>query len=219
MFIVKLGIRKGNKMVGVILSDLTKLSKYQIKLASKVLSQAFHNDPLMLYLFPDSTERENKLPSMMELLLRIGIKYGIVHTTSPKLEGIAVWFPSNKAKVTTWMGLLNGGISYFFKLGSKAVKKQNRFYNYVNSVHERLMPSHHWYLSIIGINPKYQGRGLSRVLFGSIFNQIDNQNIPCFLDTNNEKNIWIFKRFGFKILKEYEIPDTNIVNWAMIRNY
>jgi len=204
-------------MVGVILSDCTKLSKYQIKLASKVLSQAFHNDPLMLYLFPDSTERENKLPSMMELLLRIGIKYGIVHTTSPKLEGIAVWFPSNKAKVTTWMGLLNGGISYFFKHGSKAVKKQNRFYNYIYSVHKHLIPSHHWYLSIIGINPQCQGKGLSRVLFDSMLNKIDDQNIPCFLDTNNEKNLPIYARFGFKILKEYEIPGTSIVNWAMIR--
>lgn len=204
-------------MVGVILSDCTKLSKYQIKLASKVLSQAFHNDPLMLYIFPDSTERENKLPSMMELLLRIGIKYGIVHTTSPKLEGIAVWFPSNKAKVTTWMGLLNGGISYFFKHGSKAVKKQNRFYNYIYSVHKHLIPSHHWYLSIIGINPQCQGKGLSRVLFDSMLNKIDDQNIPCFLDTNNEKNLPIYARFGFKILKEYEIPGTSIVNWAMIR--
>ena len=204
-------------MVGVILSDLTKLSKYQIKLSSKVLSQAFHNDPLMLYLFPDSTERENKLPSMMELLLRIGIKYGIVHTTSPKLEGIAVWFPSNKAKITTWMGLLNGGISYFFKHGSKVVKKQNRFYNYIYSVHKHLIPSHHWYLSIIGINPQCQGKGLSRVLFDSMLNKIDDQNIPCFLDTNNEKNLPIYARFGFKILKEYEIHGTSIVNWAMIR--
>ena len=52
-----------------------------------------------------------------------------------------------------------------------------------------------------------------------MLNQIDKLNLPCFLDTNNEENLPIYAKFGFKILKEYEIPGTNIVNWAMIRNY
>lgn len=200
------------------MSDLILLSKDQIKPASYVISEAFFNDPLMLYLFPKAKERKRKLKSMMELLLRIGIKYGIVHTTSAKLEGIAIWFPSNKSKITTWMGLLNGGFSYFFKLGSKAVKKQNRLYNYILTKHMNLMPSYHWYLSIIGINPIYQGKGFSSVLFNSMFNQIDKQNLPFFLDTNNEENLPIYNRFGFRLLEEYQIPDTNVVNWAMIRD-
>lgn len=193
------------------------LSKNQIKQASHVISEAFFNDPLMIYLFPLIKERKSKLSYTMELLIRIGIKYGIVHTTSPNLEGIAIWFPSNKAKITSLMGLLNGGFSYFFKLGSKAVKKQNDFYKFVYSKHKKLIPSYHWYLSIIGINPLEQGKGFSRVLFDSMFTQIDRQNLPCFLDTNNEKNLPIYERFGFKILEEYQIPDTNLVNWAMLR--
>jgi len=204
-------------MVGIILSDLSSILPNQIGPASIVISKAFYNDPLMKYFFPNPKKRKSKLPLMMKLLLRIGIKYGIVYVTSLKLEGIAIWFPSNKAKITPWMGFLNGGLSYFFKLGSKAVKKQNRFYNYTNSMHYHLMPMYHWYLSIIGIDPYYQGMGLSYLLFDSMLNQIDKENLPCFLDTNNENNLSFYKRFGFKILKEYEIPGTSIVNWAMIR--
>jgi hypothetical protein len=182
-----------------------------------MVGEAFFNDPLMVYLFPELNERKKKLRLMMELLVRIGTKYGIVHATSLKLEGVAVWFPSNKVKITPWMGLINGGISYFFKLGIKAVKKQNRLYNYTFSKHIKLMSSPHWYLSIIAINPSLQGKGLSRVLFNSMLYQIDQQKLPCFLDTNNEKNIQIYKRFGFRVIEEYQIPNTSIVNWAMIR--
>lgn len=206
-------------MVGVILSDLTVLSKDQIKSASKVISKAFYNDPLMVYLFPDPGSRKNKLSLMMELLLRVGIKYGIVHLSSQKLEGVSIWLPSNNVKITTWMGLLNGGISYFFKVGRKTVKKQNSLYSYTFSTHKRLVPSQYWYLSIIAVNPSYQGKGISRMLLNSMFEQIDKQNLPCFLDTNNEKNIPIYKHFGFKILKEYEISDTNVINWAMVRDF
>ncbi len=213
-----LGINLSVQMVEISLRNLTLLAKNQIKQASHIISEAFFNDPLMVFLFPRKEERKSKLSSMMELLIRIGMKYGIVHTTSANLEGIAIWFPSNKAKITPFMGLLNGGIPYFFKLGSKVITKQNQFYKYIYSKHKKLMPSFHWYLSIIGINPKYQGRRYSNILFNSMFNQIDKQNLPCFLDTNNEKNLPIYKRFGFNIIEEYEIPDTNLVNWAMVRD-
>ncbi|MFX0001353.1 MAG: hypothetical protein ACFE9Q_14400 [Candidatus Hodarchaeota archaeon] len=204
-------------MVGFILSDHTSITPSQIKLARNVISYAFYNDPLMIHLFPQPKERKCKLPLMMKLILRIGIKYGIVHATSHNLEGIAVWFPSNKAKITPWMGLLNGGLSYFFKLGRKTIKKQNNLYNYVHSKRKEHLPLNYWYLSIIGINPLYQGKGFSRVLFNSMFNQIDEQELPCFLDTNNKKNLLIYKRFGFRIVEEYQIPETNVINWAMIR--
>ncbi|MFX0002486.1 MAG: GNAT family N-acetyltransferase [Candidatus Hodarchaeota archaeon] len=200
------------------MSNLIFLSKNQIKPASETISEAFFHDPLMIYFFPKQKERKKKLKSMMELLLRIGIKYGVAHATSPNLEGISIWFPSNKAKITTMMGLLNGGLSYFLKLGSNAIKRQNRFYNYVSSKHKKLLPSKYWYLSIIGINPRDQGKGLSRVLLNSMFDQFDEQNLPCILDTNNEKNLPIYERLGFKIIEEYKVPDTDIVNWAMIRN-
>ncbi len=200
------------------MSNLILLSKNQLKQASCVISEAFFNDPLMLYLFPKPKERKGKLGLMMDLLIRLGLKFGTVNATSSKLEGIAVWFPSNKAKITPMMGLLSGGFSYFFKLGKNAVKKQNRIYNYIYSKRKKLLPSKHWYLSIIGIRPKFQRKGLSSVLFSSMFNQLDNQNLPYFLDTNNEKNLPIYKRFGFRILEEYELPNTDIMNWAMIRD-
>ncbi|UCC19999.1 MAG: GNAT family N-acetyltransferase [Promethearchaeota archaeon] len=199
------------------MSNLHVLSKIQIKKASHVISEAFFNDPLMTYLFPEIKERKFKLSSMMELLIRIGMKYGVVQATSPHIEGIAVWFPSNKAKITPTMGFLNGGISYFFKLRGKTIKKQNKIYNYIYSKHKELMPSDHWYLSIIGINPLFQGKGWSTLLLNSMFTQIDKQNLPYYLDTNNKENISIYERFGFEIVEEYKLPNANLVNWAMIR--
>jgi hypothetical protein len=172
----------------------------------------------MIYLFPIKKQRKWKLSSMMELLIRVGIRYGFVHTTSSNLEGIAIWFPSNRSKITTWMGLLSGGFHYFFKLGRKAIKRQKKFYKFLYSKHKKLMSVPHWYLSLIAVNPEYQNMGFSRVLFNRMFASIEKQCTPFFLDTNNENNIPIYRRFGFDILEEFDIPGTNLVNWAMIRD-
>ncbi|MFW9902435.1 MAG: GNAT family N-acetyltransferase [Candidatus Thorarchaeota archaeon] len=204
-------------MIKISFRDLTLLTKNQIKQASHIISEAFFNDPLMTFLFPRTRERKYKLSLMMELLIRIGIKYGVVNVTSSNLEGVAVWLPSNKAKITPLMGLVNGGISYFFKIGSKIIKKQNKFYRFTYSKHKELMPLFHWYLSIIAINPSYQGKGYSKILLNSMFEQIDKQKLPCFLDTNNKNNIPIYKRFGFETIEEYEIPNSDLLNWVMIR--
>jgi ribosomal protein S18 acetylase RimI-like enzyme len=199
------------------LKDPILLSRDQIKPATKIITEAFFNDPLMLYLFPKKKERIDKLSSMMELLVQIGVKYGLVHATSSNIEGIAIWFPPKNSKITSWMGFLCGGFRYYFKIGRKAIKRQNKFYKLIRLKHKKLIPSPHWYLSIIGVKPEQQGNGFSRFLVDSMFRSIDKHRLPCFLDTNNEDNLPIYKRLGFNILQEFEIPDTNLVNWVMIR--
>ena len=45
--------------------------------------------------------------------------------------------------------------------------------------------------------------------------EIDKANIPCYLETNEEKNKSLYQHFGFETVEEGIIPDTNIPYWAM----
>lgn len=80
------------------LSHLVRLQKSQIKPAADVLARAFQDDPFNVYLLPDASERMNKLPHGFRMLVHYGVLYSELYATSPNLEGVAVWLPSEKVE-------------------------------------------------------------------------------------------------------------------------
>jgi len=77
--------------------------------------------------------------------------------------------------------------------------------------------THHWYLMVIGVDPMYQGRGYASALIKPTLAQIDREHLPCYLETNNERNVPIFEHYGFKVVEAGIIPGTNVSHWAMLR--
>ncbi len=88
---------------------------------------------------------------------------------------------------------------------------------YVDDLHRKLVPYPHWYLQIIGVDPAYQGQGFSSQLVRPMLERIDREHLPCFLETNIEKNVAIYQRFGFGVVSEDEIPGTELMSFAMLR--
>jgi ribosomal protein S18 acetylase RimI-like enzyme len=86
-----------------------------------------------------------------------------------------------------------------------------------NSVHRKLVPYPHWYLQIIGVDPAYQGQGFSSRLLRPVLERIDRERMPCYLETNNAKNVAIYRRSGFEVISEDRMPDTEVTTFAMLR--
>ncbi|MFX0004503.1 MAG: GNAT family N-acetyltransferase [Candidatus Hodarchaeota archaeon] len=103
-----------------------------------------------------------------------------------------------------------------FNLG-EVVEKVYAVYDYVISTQYALVPTPHWYLFIIGVDPDFQGKGYAAQLIKPMLTRIDKEQIGCYLDTNNEENVDFYQYFGFNVLKEYQIPGTNVLNWSMLR--
>ena len=200
------------------LKDLFRLTNAQIEPASRIIARAFQDDPLMEYYFPDESVRKEKLPYTFEFLLNYVITRGEVYAISPKLEGIALWLSSDKAHITLEDALNCGGLTYMSKVGSKVMQKQMDTSEYMHSIHENLVPSFHWYLNVLGVDPEFQGMGNAGILLRSMFAQIYAKNLSCYLETHNEKNIPVYQHFGFEILKEFKLPKTNVITWSMYRD-
>jgi ribosomal protein S18 acetylase RimI-like enzyme len=67
------------------------------------------------------------------------------------------------------------------------------------------------------VDPAYQGKGYASRLLKPMLARIDRENMPCYLDTEEEKNVSIYQHFGFKVLEEVKIPSTDIILRAMLR--
>jgi hypothetical protein len=47
--------------------------------------------------------------------------------------------------------------------------------------------------------------------------RIDRDRMPCALDTNIDKNVAIYRRFGFDVISEDEMPGTPVTSFLMLR--
>ena len=200
-------------------NSLLRLDKSQIELASKMLSRVFKDEPVYVYFLTDASKRKLNLHYHFVLRLRYGLSSGEVYATSNQLEGIAVWFPPGYSKMTFWKIIKCGGLSVRLNMGRESVSRQMSINDYLNSVHMRNAPFRHWYLSSLGVAPEHQGKGYAGILLTPMFSRLDEEQLPCYLETQKEDNIPFYQHYGFDVVEETVIPGTTIKNWAMLRQH
>jgi len=75
------------------------------------------------------------------------------------------------------------------------------------------------FMFTIGVDPAFQGRGFTGALIKPILQRLDRERLPCYLDTHDPKNISLYEKYGFEVVEESKIPETNIhlYAYAMLR--
>jgi GNAT superfamily N-acetyltransferase len=199
------------------LNSLFRLTKAQIKPAAAVLARAFQDYPMSAYFMPDESKRSKKQPAIYRMLVRSGIKHGEAYATSPQMEGVTVWFSSDSRRESFWNSLMSGQFLTLLLAGRETVKRQRAFGEYAAAVRARCMPGRHWYLQWLGVDPAYQGKGYSSKLLKPMLARADREGVPCFLETQAEKNVALYEHFGFRVAEEGLIPGSNVRSWAMVR--
>lgn len=207
----------------MIIENLYLLTKKDLKKASMMLTRAFHEDPLVHLIYPDDEERRMYSPFLWEFLLKDGINHGEVYAPTSKIEGTAKWLPPGKEHMGIWRSL-RGGALKMSKMTSKqkdervlSMQKIGEITSRITDVHKKLMTEPHWYLANIGVDPKHQGKGYGSKLIKPMLERIEKEGFPVFLETNFQGNVALYEHLGFEIIDERVIPDTEIINWAMLK--
>jgi len=199
------------------LRDIIKLEKAYVKPASKMLARAFYDDPINLYAHPDTAERDKRLPYEFESGLLYGLRYGVVHTTSDQIEGVSFWLHSDRASMSFRRLLLSGAIVSASRVGQEGRRRMQILSKYIDKKRRELAPYNHWYLVLLGVDPKFQGRGYASRLIRGMLTRIDEEGLPCYLETDGERNVYMYRHFGFEVIDEFIIPETNVRQCAMLR--
>jgi len=88
---------------------------------------------------------------------------------------------------------------------------------YVERKHDELAPAKHWYLAVLAVDPQHQGKGHGSKLLNEMLSQIDEEGLPCYVETEGEKNVSMYQHFGFKVIDEFTVPNTKDTLVAMLR--
>jgi len=201
------------------LNSLFKLKQEHVKEAIKVAGNAFQEDPVTIFTYPDEGERKQNVQYGFYMIYNYGIKHGLTYATSKNLEGITIWLPPNKVYQSFWTMMRYGGFYSMRKVGLKIkiIKKIMAVFNYMEERHKHLVPYDHWYLQNIAVKPEEQRKGYGGLLLSAMFKKIDSEGLSIYLETNNEKNLSFYQKHGFEILEHTIIPEIDVPLWCMLR--
>jgi len=94
-------------------------------------------------------------------------------------------------------------------LGSRGKENYYRIVRYMAPLAARVVPGGSWYLSIIGILPSAQGRGLGATLLEGTLAEASHANVTCYLETFTPRNLRFYGRLGFRRVADHLEPTTN----------
>lgn len=198
--------------------SVIRLDPTQRSQAAATLTRAFADDPIYAYLFPDQAERLRATRRLWEAVLAAGLRYGEVYTT-PILQGVACWMAPGQTEMTptrmarTGFGLVRVVLSF----SGAGRQRFLDIFRYLDGLRRQDMQRPFWYLWAIGVDPAWQGQGIGSQLMQPVLAQADAQGLPCYLETETERNVVFYERCGFRVLRQGQPPGHPVRLWTMVR--
>ena len=187
-------------------------SREDVPAISASLALAFEDDPVMAYLLPGGNRpRLAKMQRWFTGALRIQhLPHGLVFTDDQR-RSAALWDPPGHWRMTVGQILRAG--PWVFPAFAQNIPKALRALSLV----ERRHPTQpHYYLAVLGTAPAHQGRGLASLTLAPVLERCDRDGMPAYLESSKESNIAFYRRHGFEVTGEIELPKGPCV-WPMWR--
>ena len=198
------------------LENLFRFDKTNIHRAGKVAAKAYFEADDFSNSSMDSSKQMKFLINLMNLTFRISQKFGWVYAPTKNIEGVAAWLPHDKTNLSNWHYIRNGALSVIIGPGKERRKQLMRYSNLANKKHKQHASFPHMYLYNLAIDPQHQGNGYASRLLTPMFAKLDEDNLPCYLETH-ERNISLYEHFGFELVEQISLPEFDEEVWLMMR--
>ncbi|WP_111656568.1 GNAT family N-acetyltransferase [Isoalcanivorax indicus] len=178
------------------------------------LARAFHDDPFWRWMARPGPHYERRLEqAFLAQLHHLERSGGVIHTLQQD-QGGALWSPPG-----TWGSNVVARLRHVPDLvrlcGLSGLPARLHGIRQVQALHP---PTPHFYLQIIGVDPRAQQRGYARHLLDSVLTQCDSDGFPAYLETCNPHNVPLYQHFGFQVKHEFALPDQGPRVWCLWRD-
>ena len=180
---------------------LHPVGEHELEAAAEMLNEAFGDDASfreMLVYEKDDIE----MTPLFYAILKSGLKEGgVIVKDSPEMKGLGMIVPmgikkplfSDVSFSAFWRVFKRYKLRTFFLMG-----KVNF---YMQKMHAKLIDGPHYYLALLGVRPEFQGQGIGKKILKSIHKLADNEGKHFYLETQNMKNVSIYRKYGYELLK------------------
>lgn len=170
------------------------------------LAQCFDDDPFYDWVLPSGSRRAPATIGFFRLLLsQLAGDLEATYTTTD-LSGSAVWLAPGKHQLSWWRQLRLIP-SFVHVVGLGRIPRGLGLIAHMDQLHTQLMPEPHYTLSLIGVVPAQQRRGVGRQLLQPILQRCDEERLPAYVDTAKADNVPFYERLGFQLRSEAKHPE------------
>lgn len=185
--------------------------------AVSMLADAFRDDPIFCFHFPDPGLRRKVLELFFGDVVCAHMRFNYVYAAfdGEALIGAAVWRPPYAA-VSGLSARIRGLITRYrlLALSPRVGKRLLQGFARLETTHP---DNPHWYLFFIGIDSQRRGHGVGARLMAPVLQAADAEEIPCYLETPFPQTLPFYRKLGYEVISEPR-PFTGAPQlWAMRR--
>lgn len=103
------------------------------------------------------------------------------------------------------------------EMGDSCLAAYEEINAFMSNAAQPLTADEDWYLSILGILPECQGKGLGGDLIRPILEMADSAGVSTFLETFTPRNMSFYERLGYTTAGSFLEPVTESKYWLMRR--
>ena len=177
-----------------------------------IWADAFEQDPLMKWVFPDDAARVKSLLRWWEFMLDHIAAGSELHGT--RIDGcVAYWQPpQSKKDLSRGSEGSDRGESEGHKafvammtelLGDLAPSRMEA----LGQMQQARLSEPHWYLAVLGTSPDQQSKGLGGKVLAPMLERCDRIGELAYLESSNPANVGFYRRHGFESLGEFTLGD------------
>ena len=164
----------------------------------ETLALAFESDPLWSWAFPD---REAQA-SWWGLLAASALRYPWTWVADD-FAAVSVWIPPGGVELTAAEESQVDPL--IAELSGDRAREVLELLESFDSNHPAEPP--HFYLSLLGTNPRHRGEGLGMALLAENLAAIDIEAAPAYLESSNAANDFRYEGCGFRRIGGFDRPD------------
>jgi ribosomal protein S18 acetylase RimI-like enzyme len=181
-----------------------------IGLVSRILANAFIDEPAFRYILPDPSRRHAALVKAFGVIAGEDRRAGTILVT-PGGEASTLWRRPECMRETAWESVRTA-IPFLSAFGS-SIGRATR----VAALIKKHLPDEPcWYLRFAGCHSDHRGKGFGGAVIRAGLHRADMQRSKAYLETADEANLPIYRSLGFEIIHSWKVPDGPTF-WGMMR--
>ncbi|MFF9242145.1 GNAT family N-acetyltransferase [Streptomyces sp. NPDC014801] len=171
------------------------------ELVVRLLDEAFADDPVSAWVFPDEEYRRRVHHRLMAAFTDVVLEEGWIDLAE---DGTAC---------ALWLSVPEGehddeeGPAELRRAVDPANERVERIGRLTAGIHPT--DRAHAYLWMIGVAPDRQGAGLGTALIEHVLERCDRDGVPAYLEASNARSRALYERLGFAVLPDrvLDLPD------------
>ncbi|MEA2585781.1 MAG: hypothetical protein QOF33_3866 [Thermomicrobiales bacterium] len=198
--------------------EVGPLADGDVVAAGAAIARAFQDEPMLVHVLPDPTERARRAPAFFAQGLAFARLVGAAYAPVAGPTAAVFGWPLPLEELPPERLAAAGLQPLPDVLGAEAAARFAALEASVEAAQARLVPPPCWYLAAIGVDPAHQGQGIGGALARAVLAQAAAAGLPACLWTDRAANLPFYRGLGMGLVGEGVAPGSGLRYWIFRRD-